>query len=211
MRLIRIGGLAAIAAFAAMAFIGASASSAGSFLCEKNVTVCPEAERLSVGSELQGLTLEKGGLSLLLVNKEIKEECGISVLGELKSNTPVQVLITSLTYYNCVGICKKVAENIPYLLEGVASEHMAFLKEDGKGKPAILLSECLFGAECLYEQTAASQLLDATNSELVALGMPLTKKTHANDLFCPSSETTLDASILLSLDKKPETMVFLTE
>jgi len=102
-------GIAAIAAVAAMAFIGASTASAGStLLCTKNtVSLTPSAAECAAPTSVHYESVGKG----TLLNSTINVECNILISGTaaagLVTNGPVAiaVAIAGLKYTNCSNFC----------------------------------------------------------------------------------------------------------
>jgi hypothetical protein len=156
-------GLAAVAALAAMAFIGSGTASADS-LCLVDPEVgghngeCPEA-KIWKGPVI-GLSLGKA----VLLAEGLKTECDSETLADWISNEGAHVglllLVLHLTFTNCTGQCKTAkAENLPYLaLANALKLHVVFTKDPGStGPPAALLECSLFGfpTNCLYEQPEA--------------------------------------------------------
>jgi hypothetical protein len=165
-RLIKMLGLAGVTALVAMAFVGAATASADSACLEDPKGgaqgECPEgkiwtgpifglAAEVTIGIPGAADTVCKGEFLADWVKNEGKK------IG-------VVYLILTFTLLNCTGGCvfkRMEAENLPWELLILMAEQSAeggkehaFLREDGKGRPAILLENCTIDStvdNCLYE------------------------------------------------------------
>lgn len=162
MKFIKMLSLAGATALAAMAFVGASAASADSACLVDPIGgaqgECP-AEKVWNGPII-GLSQEA---IFDLDEKETK--CKSEFLADWIKNEGKKIgalyLILTFTFTNpCVGACHAAfAENLPWSLlvlmaPGPSGQEHAILKEDGKGRPSILLEDCtILGLllNCLYE------------------------------------------------------------
>jgi hypothetical protein len=208
---VKMLGLAALAALATMAFIGATTASADT-LCKSLLDPCPEAERYAIGTEIVGLTLT-GVPALLLVEeggkKVIKEECHSKTKGKTTENlgahTGLAGLIEELSFTNCKGLCPKAKGETPFKLEGFGlQQHILVTKHSGVGlQPSAILEECtIFKVKCLYEVIGESALLTirseggATQLELHAEEIPLLLSEGSSGL-CPYHKGWWDALYLI--------------
>jgi hypothetical protein len=200
MRIIKTLGLAAVAAMAAMAFVGATSASADT-ICT-NLTIpdsgeCPLASRLAlpqtITAKSTNATLTSSGIEPVT--------CESTVSGEAKTNdgphTQILGLINSLTFTNCKGGCTAVngggnIENLPYLVEALALTLLWHVKkEPNGGNLAATLEHCtIFNVSCLFETSNALLTFDpasgATPAKLLAINVPL---VGASGFPCPSSGT----------------------
>jgi hypothetical protein len=204
-RLVKLFGLAAIAAVALVAYM-ASAASADT-LCEENTTgECPAAKRIAVGTNVVGLSLGTKTALLLGASGSIEEECNSEVLGKVTATgggKPVLGEVTKLVFTNCSGICNKVTgQNLPFKIQGVASEAMAYTGLGFLGKtPGAILEECFFFSSCEYEILSAKQLFKVIADTLIAEKISLTR-TFGN--ICPEKGF-FDVTYLLTLDNGTHT------
>jgi hypothetical protein len=194
MRLIKMIGLAALIALAAMAFVGASSVSADS-LCLVDPVIgghngeCP-AEKVYKGPIL-GLAK-----SSVILAEGLETLCKSEFLADWIKNEGahigLELLILHFIISECKGSCKSTkAENLPYKVLAVALKLHVIVTGDGKGNPAWLKECTLFGfpVNCLYE--AKEALLEyelgepgKTNAALKAL-VPLTR--GGDSALCPAS------------------------
>jgi hypothetical protein len=212
-RLIKMLGLAAVAALAAMAFVGASTASADT-LCEVNTNPCPEANRVAAGKLIAGLATNQSA-KLLNQNKEALLTCNSETLGKVTATgggKPVLGEISKLLFTNCVGSCTKAhGFNLNYKVEAIAAAgHALVSKGTGAGKPGATVEGCPFGVTCKFEITNASALLKVSGDTLTASEVPL---TLLNPGLCSilASAGFWDATYLTTLDVggKHETPLFL--
>lgn len=180
-------GLAAFAALAAMAFVGATAASADS-LCTTNAghpNECPAA------NVYKGNVLGKSSSAILLnESKEQIEKCTGEVLGNGSSivnegsHKGLSILLEPLKFTNCEGICKKATGKVGsnLLIEALTLD--AWVTKDGELAPGAQLEECFLGVSCTYELESAKQLLGASGNTLTASQVPL--KRSAGSTLCPA-------------------------
>ena len=176
MRLIKILGLTAFAALAAIAFV-VSASSADT-LCEVESSPCPELSRVAVGKLIVALTTGVNA-KLLSQSKAALLACNSEILGEVTATgggKPVIGKITKLLFTSCEGPCTKAhGFNLNYKLEAIAAAgHVLLSKGTGAGKPGITTEGCTLGVKCEFEITNASALLTVSKDTLKASDVPLT-------------------------------------
>lgn len=208
MRYVKMLGLAAIAALAAMAFVGASSATAET-LCEENVghaNECPVGKRVAVGENVVGLA-EKA--QLLGPNLEVKVDCKSEALGKLTKNEGphigLVVLITKLLFTPCTEAseCAKAHGHVNFLLlaESLPLDVWAFDHPDIPGilKPGARLEECGFlkNVTCLYEIAGEKALLLIEGDSLKADHVPLLLSN--NQIGC-DHEGFWDATYLVTLD-----------
>ena len=222
MRLIKMLGLAAVAALASMAFLGVGVASADTF-CEENVgsgNECPEGQRLTEGKLIMGLTEAFNPARLLGLNEKGElintTECHSTILGKVGANDGQHVsllgLIESLTFTNCTGYCKKgKGHSAPFLFKAVALEGHVFVYKDNETGllPGALFEECVLGVSCLYVSTVEATVLDIKFDLLKATQEPLKRSGHS--AFCPP-KAQWDGEYLLTLDVngQPGEPIYLT-
>jgi hypothetical protein len=220
MRLAKTIGLAAVAALAVMAYVGASTASAD-WLCEENLAhtaTCPAGKQVALNSLIVGLAINKSA-KLLNENSEVEMECNSIALGKFlgqegtSTHKPVLGLMTKFEFSSCSGLCTTAKGiNLNYLLLAVAATLLAHVSEDGAGKPGAILKGCPFGAECKFLVEGTSALLSVTGDTMVAAKIPLEKvSTSFLCEFFPDLAY-WDASYLLTLDTNNEhkTPIYLT-
>jgi hypothetical protein len=212
-------GLAAVAALAAMAFVGATSASASTndVLCLSSghhTGLCP-AGSTHEGINVLGLT-QTGHPALLLENGTIKEECHGQVLALGSTSTRelsgVKILIDAggITFTSCSGLCTSATSEAPVWLLAEALTLDAFVTADGALAPSAVLKGCPFGVECLYQFTNASSLLAISGDTMStpAGGTPLTK---SSGFGCPSNNMSFDALFLITTDATPAVPLFLAD
>lgn len=204
MRFIKMLGLAAVAALAAMAFVGATSASADT-ACLENVghaNECPPAKRWT--GNVTGLT-NAGEPALLLDSfKNVLEKCNSEVLAlwieNEGSHKGVKYLIDTagIKFTGCTGICNKATSEAPawLLVEALALD--AWVSKHGTLAVSAKLEECEFGVNCLYRFTNETQLLKAESDFIIAKEVPLTESTK--EFLCPNS-TTWDGKYLVREDE----------
>jgi hypothetical protein len=199
---IKMFGLAAIAALAAMAFISSTASA--DTLCEENVGetgTCPSAARALVKSKIAGLAT---GAKLLGNGGEELLTCASETLGEITrtgSNLPVLGTVTKLLFTNCVGPCTSAhGFNLNYGVEANATSLDALFSST-TGNPGATIEGCPFGVKCKFEAVSKPVLLRAEGDTLTASKVPL---TLTNPGLCSifATQGFWDAKYLVTLDPK---------
>lgn len=202
-------GLAAIAALAAMAFVGASTASAD-VLCTESGKHNAKCNSIWTGN-VKGLT-EAGNPALLLnSSKGVEEECHSTVLGlgatieDEGDHTGLKILLEALQFSECSGICTTVTGERPswLLVQTLALD--AFVTKDGAEKAGAKLSGCPLGITCKYELTNEPQLLIVSGNTITASEVPLTRTGGA---FCPASAT-WDAKYLITKDETNGAPIYL--
>ncbi len=189
MRYAKILGLAAIAALASMAFIGAGSASADS-LCRENVGhagTCPAP--LVVNELIEAESIGKAELLSSIGNVKCSSQ-GLGKIVATGNHQPVLGLLETLTFTACEGACSKAkAHSAPFHLEVQASTLTPYAQPHPSSTllPGGLLENCTFGINCLYEVT--SHLADLGEIESGATGdvlkflVPLLRSNHS--AFCP--------------------------
>jgi hypothetical protein len=142
-KLIKMVGLAAVAALLAMAFVGASSAMAeDTALCSEDELVCDEANIVTHVHETSD------GLAKLLSSPTV--ECNVLFLGDtsegLSEGGPLHVT-GAFTYSSCNNSCTVKEINGPALIEVLREgEHLASVVGEGE----VELS-CFFGfIKCVY-------------------------------------------------------------
>jgi len=109
MKYVKMLGLAAIAAIAAMAFIGAGSASATT-LCKVNTSPCPEASRYPVHSTVLALSTE----AVLSGSLSVTCHSHVTVLSESNDGVGAPLLgkITALTWTSCKGGCSSATTTL---------------------------------------------------------------------------------------------------
>jgi hypothetical protein len=210
-------GLAAIAALAAMAYVGASTASAD-WLCEENLAhtqTCPDAKKVAVNAKIVGLSinanLETGKLSATLLDGESEPlmRCNSKVLGKFLGqesvageHKPILGLIETMNFEHCEGPCKKANQDEPALLLAIAAQLKAWVEPDPTALPGAWLEECTFlNFKCLYRVQTHLEPMTVSGDELIAdkIKLLMTSKTFSCEEFFPE-EGFWDATYLLTLD-----------
>lgn len=214
MRPIKMLGLVAIAALAAMVLVSSGTAFADSACLEDpkggSQGECPGGKRWE--GPIIGLSPE----ALFILNG-VETKCKSEFLADYVKNEGAKIgllyLILTLTFTECKGGCKKVfAENLPYLLLVLMwiQEH-AILSEDEKGRPAVLLETCTFPPlepiNCLYdlpEKTLFNYVLEEKEKQplvgaLFAGNVPLT--WAGDSKLCPEKGL-FEAKYLIYEDKE---------
>jgi hypothetical protein len=198
MKYLKMLGLAAIAALALTAVLGAGSASAATFLCKTNANPCPE--HYPTGTVISA-SLEPGFHATLTTNLG-NITCKKSTVTGKTTTTEGHGEITALTFTECTdpfgNPCTVKAVNLPYTVDittttaGTANGNGTMTvtpKAGGTGNPGATV-ECGSFMNCKF--TSAALALDVTG------GAPAT--IHANKVplnreggFCPS-ESFWDAS-----------------
>jgi hypothetical protein len=187
-RLIKMSGLAVLAAMATMAFAGAGSASAD-VLCLSGLTAGGEC----TGVGHTELTIKALGSS------ELKTEvgnvtCHTDVEGLLEkslgSHKGLLGKISSLSWTKCEGTCDAAKPlNLPWHALGSGLNQHMVVSSGGTGNPTGLLEGCtFFNVNCQY--SAASVLLNFVGgnpAKLVASNVPLTRSGHSG--FCSATGT----------------------
>jgi hypothetical protein len=167
-KLIKMLGLAAVAATAAMAFLGAASASAGIHesigFCLKNETLlCAPANLVTVPAGGSILLLAESKKAELTNNGAFAtpEVCKSNTAVETKEvmNNPIAGKVVELTFTECTGPCTKAeAKGLPWsgelkmpVVNGAEDELIA---KEGKA----LLSGCTFGVSCEFGVPAGKSI-----------------------------------------------------
>jgi hypothetical protein len=195
LRLIKMLGLAAIAAAAVLAFVGATTASAETG-CKVSVAdsgECLAANRYALPLAVTAKSIGKA----TLLAEGLETKCTSEVVGEAKTNegahTGLLGLITAVNWSACEGSCKSAkSEGLPWKVLAVALTLLWHISKDPTINPSALLECSFFGipVNCLYE--AESVLLKFTpsanstsNAQLAASGVPL--KRGGDSSVCPAN------------------------
>jgi len=167
-RLIKMLGLAVVAAIASMAVVGIGTASAG---VHESIGFCLQNEGL-LCAPANLIDPPEGGLLLILAHAELaelknnaffstpekcKSDTGISVKGKTAlhpewgtMHNPILGEVVELTFTECSGPCKKAeAQGLPWkgkLQMSSPTGTWDLVSEEG----GALLSECTFGTSCKY-------------------------------------------------------------
>jgi hypothetical protein len=109
MKYVKMLGLAAVAAVAAMAFVGAGSASATT-LCKVNTSPCPEASRYPVPSTVLALSTE----AVLTGSLSVTCHSHVAVLSEKNDGVGAPLLgkFTALTWTSCKGGCSSATTTL---------------------------------------------------------------------------------------------------
>jgi hypothetical protein len=182
MRLVKMLGLAMVAAIAAMALVGASSASAET-LCSENANPCPIGKRYASG------TVIKAHSEKAVLKGFATVTCKSDVAGELTQETgaPLNAKMTSLTFSNCEGCTEAKALNLPYrglmhLLLATSLSHLLVHEwEAGTGRPGAVLKNCPLGiSECVFSVSEEPEAGKPKSADLmIEGGNPASVKTGA--------------------------------
>jgi len=163
MRLIKMFGLAAIAAAAVMAFVGATSAMAITeleevVLCNENVSPCPAGHDFAAGTVLHG-ELKSATKAVLLSSIQI--ECSSSTTLGTTTSLLAHGEITALTFSNCktsTGVtCTVTVEHLNFLVNGelnaTHSGYEAVVTGISNGQPQAQVV-CGTVVECKYGETS---------------------------------------------------------
>ena len=199
MRLIKMLGLAAVAALASMAFIGASSASADS-LCHTK----PGHDKECPAPLANGKLIEASSPETVLLSSSGDVLCESQALGKLiktGNHATLEGLIETLTFSNCKGSCSKAkAHSAPFLLEVQASSLDVWAVPHPNLThllPGGLLEGCFGFLNCLYQTKSDLALVGKVEGDtLVFLYSVERSKDSA---FCPSTGE-WHAKYLVTLD-----------
>jgi hypothetical protein len=198
MKYLKMLGLAAVAALALTAVLGAGSASAATFLCKTNANPCPE--HYPTGTAFSG-SLEPGLHSTLITNLG-HVTCKKSAVSGKTTTTEGHGEITSLTYTECTdpfgNPCTVKAVNLPYTVDittttaGVVNSNGLMTvtpKAGGTGNPGAIV-ECGSFMNCKFTSSALKlHVTGGAPATLFANKVPLNREGG----FCPS-ESFWDAS-----------------
>jgi hypothetical protein len=205
-KLIKMLGLTAVAALAAMAFVGANTASADVACLESghHTSECPAGQIWTGG--IKGVT---SAAVLLGADKvEVVEKCSSEVKGTATSSEGSHVGLTSLVtiaFSGCTGLCPSADPDKPAILLVAALTLTGTILEDGtQGRPSALLL-CAFGATCLYDVKASpTPTMALSGNTLTATNIALERLTG----ICPAT-TFWDASYTVTKDAAGGAAVFI--
>jgi len=199
---VKILGLAAVAAMALMAFVGASSASA-TVLCKvtptgTNPATCPTAETYGAGTVIEGtavdakLTASGVGFPNVTCNHSVTS-ASISNTGS--ASTTVTGTITALDFTECETEgshtpCEVEVENLPYHAEvhWTSGTHNGVLtvKSHGSGNPGAKVI-CSGVIECTFSKTLFELTVTGGNpAHVTAAQVPLSLTSLG---LCPTSAT----------------------
>ncbi len=203
MRFTKVLGLAAVAAVAAMAFIGTATAAAAHevVLCDELVALCPDNHLWPAGSLALALAKNPKLVSEILGTPFVVEcEDSLTVI-ELKASmgNPLPGSITSLEFgklptptlgENCTGCTKGIHSATPLTGNLEMSGEEYFLAGSGK---ATLLG-CPFSTTCIYggsvkskiEHNGSHPLHEGNNLAQILIKETLTKQSGSSGI-CPST------------------------
>lgn len=178
MRLMKMIGLAALAAAVVMAFVGAGSASATVKLCKKDEKNCAAASTYALPQAIHA-QLQPGTVAVLRAGP-INDECGESLItGTAKTSSATELtgLVDTTTFGSCTCEEQKL-ENLPYkvsiLPTNALGESVWHFTNDGSGVPAGLV-KCA-GLPCLYESSnvLVTALLKTSGLPLIDVKTKLT-------------------------------------
>ena len=156
MRLIKLFGLTAITAVAAMAFLGASSATAGNtLLCLNNTaSLTPTAGECNAPTSVHYTSVGKN----TLLTEDGNVQCEALIQGTATNilETAVFVKITEYSFFNCTGTCTVKALEVPglqrkatLLILKTAANLASFIFDE-----LAIFMKCFFGLiECEYTGT----------------------------------------------------------
>jgi hypothetical protein len=157
-------GLAAIAAVAAMAFVGASSAMAEStLLCTTDTpALAPSAAECTQPAEVHYTSVNEAGASAkaTLLNSISNVECNVLILGTvqqgLKTNGPVPITVTkeNLQYTNCSPCTVTTEEGGTILVLKLKSAGLELADVTGDGFKVKVV--CLGFIKCIYNAAGLS-------------------------------------------------------
>jgi len=163
MKLSKMFGLVAVAAFAMMALVGASSASANSetALCKKKTLICAAADQYAAGTVISS-SLKSGTEAILSGALSVK--CTASSVGGKTTGSTlgptVLGLIETTTFTGCTGCTHVLSQNTPWVAHIQNALNL-------KGtltvlSPKVELLGCPLGIKCTA--TAAEVVLDVDTS-----------------------------------------------
>jgi hypothetical protein len=197
MKLIKVFGLAMVAAVAAMAFVGAGSASAEAgtvALCKKPTLTCAATDQYPAGTVITA-SLKPGTKAVLTGG--LKVECEVS---NIKITTEGASLgssilgkVTEALWNKCSGCTEVKSLGIPWLGHLTSLGNLVGLLNILS--PKVLLSKCAFGAGCIAESPEVSLEVDTASqpATVLAINEPL-KLSADTGTFCPASSGTWNAT-----------------
>jgi hypothetical protein len=191
MKYLKMLGLAAIAALALTAVLGAGSASAATFLCKTKANPCPE--HYPIGTVISA-SLETGTHAVLTTNLG-KITCKKSTVTGKTTTTEGHGEITGLTFSECTdpfnNPCTVKAVNLPYTADiatataGVVNGNGTMTvtpKAGGTGNPGATV-ECGSFMNCKFTSTAiALDVIGNAPAKVIASNEPLNREGG----LCPS-------------------------
>jgi hypothetical protein len=201
-RLIKMFGLAAIAAVVAMAFIGASSASATyTALCKEHVALgCPDGQVYTghVEATSNHAELLASGLNILCKKSHVLGEA-LGLASDTADNKSLIIHVSLLGFGECTDTVE-VLDQVGTLLVLKTALNLG----TGTASGFVVLVE-KFGLHCLYGGIATgAHALGGNPATIVATKIELEKKSL--DFFCPS-EASWDATYTVTLPKP----IYITE
>lgn len=203
MRFIKMFGLAAMAAVAAMAIVGAATASAGihesigfclqneGLLCQAaNIIDPPAGGKLLILAEALNPTLHNNAF---FETSEKCEKSSVDVSATETMNNPINGSVNALSFTNCEP-CKKVeAKGLPWANGELKMASTTGPWELHSNEGGALLSECTLGAECEYGVPATGVTLKGENevagANVKAVNVSLKYKAGSGEFLCGSTGT----------------------
>lgn len=193
MKYLKVLGLAAFAAMALMAFVGAGTASADT-LCKVNTNPCPEGSRYTLPQPISAATA--AGVPAVLSAGSFEVRCDSSSSGEATGTNGAGDIIgqiTSLTFTNCSGSCKQVKENkgnnLPYNAVATATtggNGEMTVASGGSGSPGATLEGCtIFNVTCTYGKSEVTLTMEGGNPAHLKANVTL-ERTGGSGL-CPAT------------------------
>jgi hypothetical protein len=186
-RLMKMIGLAALAAAVVMAFAAAGSASAAVKLCKKDEKNCAAANTYALPQAIHA-QLQPGTVAVLHAGP-IEDECEESLItGTAKTSAATELvgLLETTTFNSCTCEEQKL-ENLPYktsiLPTNAAGESIWHITSDGTGVPAGLV-KC-GGLSCLYEKSNVliTALLKTSGLPLIDVNTELTVNGNRDSGF----------------------------
>ena len=160
MRLIKMLGLALVAAIAVTAFVGAGSASA--MLCKVKESPCKAANEYPTHTTI--LMLSKA-IKIKATVENVLCDSHITLLHEGLSGGKLIGKITTLTWSNCTGCSPVETTSSPigtFKDEAVGSGNGKIFPEN----VTVLLKNCPFGTECTMKSTNGTTVLNLTGGTI---------------------------------------------
>jgi hypothetical protein len=135
MKLIKMLGLAMVAAIAAMALLGVGTASATTEVCQELKSPCPEAQRLPEGTEIHGVLQSPQAVlkGFLGVETHCQKSEVQGKLGKNPNNPQVTGTIESLTFTECAVTPNPVKECVIKAIQLNYTAHILQGAKAGEG------------------------------------------------------------------------------
>jgi hypothetical protein len=189
MKYVKMLGLAAVAAAALMAFIGASSASATA-LCKTNNTPCPVEWHYSIGTEIHASLDPETTAILKTTGGAIENTCNTSTVKGTTSTTggssetvKGSVAVAGLTFGGCT--------NTTDVLEGGELEihHIAGTMNGTLTAKGFKVTLVLAGVSCVYTAGAATDLGTVTGGTMATMDVNAGVSKAEGSFLCPSTAT----------------------